>query len=181
MLLETARVTGLGEGLPAGLARWRAPRAVHDPGKIIADLVTVLALRGDCLADIAVLRAEPELAGPVTSDPVVSRLITALAADAPRALRAIRKARAAARERAWALAGDRAPGADGTLIPVDIDATIVIAHSDKEKPPRRGRRRSGSTPWPRSPTTAPQRPGRRWRSCCGPATPDPTSRPSTSR
>ena len=79
------------------------------------------------------LGAEPELAGPVPSDPVVSRLISGLAADAPRALRAIRKARAAARERAWALAGDRAPGADGALIPVDIDATIVIAHSDKEK------------------------------------------------
>ncbi len=64
---------------------------------------------------------------------MVSRLISALAADAPRALRAIRKARAAARERAWALAGERAPGADGSLIPVDIDATIVIAHSEKEK------------------------------------------------
>jgi hypothetical protein len=64
---------------------------------------------------------------------VVSRLVTALAADAPRALRAIRKARAAARERVWVLAGDRAPGGDGSLIPVDIDATIVIAHSEKEK------------------------------------------------
>ena len=132
LLAEAARVTGLGEALTAGLARWRAPRAVHDPGKIIADLVMALALGGDCLADIAVLRSQPELAGPVASDPVVSRLITALAADAPRALRAIRKARAAARERAWALAGDRAPGADGALIPVNIDATIVIAHSEKE-------------------------------------------------
>ena len=133
LLAEAARVTGLGPGLSAGLARWRAPRAVHDPGKIIADLVMTLALGGDCLADIAVLRSQPELAGAVASDPVVSRLISALAADTPRALRAIRKARAAARERAWALAGDRAPGADGALIPVDIDATIVIAHSDKEK------------------------------------------------
>jgi hypothetical protein len=133
LLAGTLRVTGLGEGLAEGLARWRAPRAVHDPGKIIADLVTTLALGGDCLADIGVLRAQPELAGPVASDPVVSRLVTALAADAPRALRAIRKARAAARERAWALAGDRAPGGDGALIPVDIDATIVIAHSEKEK------------------------------------------------
>jgi hypothetical protein len=132
VLSEAARVTGLGEALSAGLARWRAPRAVHDPGKIIADLVMTLALGGDCLADIAVLRSQPELAGPVASDPVVSRLITALAADAPRALRANRKARAAARERAWTLAGDRAPGADGSLIPVDIDATIVIAHSEKE-------------------------------------------------
>jgi hypothetical protein len=132
LLVETLRVTGLGRGLSAGLARWRAPRAVHDPGKILTDLVVALALGGDCLADVAVLRAQPELAGPVASDPVVSRLVTALAADAPRALRAIRKARAAARERAWALAGERAPGAGGSLIPVDIDATIVTAHSEKE-------------------------------------------------
>jgi hypothetical protein len=133
LLAETLRVTGLGQGLTEGLARWRAPRAVHDPGKVITDLVMTLALGGDCLADIAVLRSQPELAGPVASDPVVSRLITALAADAPRALKAIRRARAAARERAWALAGERAPGADGALIPLDIDATIVTAHSDKEQ------------------------------------------------
>jgi Transposase DDE domain group 1 len=133
LLLETLRATGLSRGLSAGLAPWRAPRAVHDPGKILTDLVVTLALGGDCLADVAVLRAEPELAGPVASDPVVSRLITALAAESPRALRAIRKVRAAARERAWALAGDRAPGADGSLIPVDIDATIVTAHSEKEQ------------------------------------------------
>ena len=133
LLAEAARVTGLGQGLSAGLARWRAPRAVHDPGKIIADLATAVALGGDCLADVAVLRAQPQLAGPVASDPVISRLTATLAADAPRALRAIRKARAAARERAWALAAERAPGADGSLIPVDIDATIVLAHSEKEK------------------------------------------------
>ena len=80
--------------------------AVHDPGKIIADLAAAVALGGDCLADIAVLREQPELAGPVASDPVVSRLVSQLAADLPRALKAIRSARAAARERAWALAGD---------------------------------------------------------------------------
>ncbi|HEV8277266.1 MAG TPA: IS1380 family transposase [Streptosporangiaceae bacterium] len=132
LLLEAARLTGLGRGLSAGLARWRAPRAVHDPGKIVTDLVVALALGGDCLADIAVLRAQPGLCGLVASDPVVSRLIGALAGDLPRALRVIRAARAAARERAWALAGERAPGADGALIPVDIDATIVVAHSEKE-------------------------------------------------
>jgi hypothetical protein len=133
LLAETARVTGLGEGLSGGLAQWRAPRAVHDPGKILTDLAMAVALGGDCLADVAVLRAEPELAGPVASDPVISRLVSALAGNGPRALRAIRQARAAARERAWALAGDRAPGADGSLIAVDIDATIVLAHSEKEK------------------------------------------------
>jgi hypothetical protein len=133
LLAETLRVTGLGEGLSGGLARWRAPRAVHDPGKILTDLAMALALGGDCLADVAVLRALPGLAGPVASDPVISRLVAALAGEGPRALRAIREARAAARERAWALAGDRAPGADGALIPVDLDATIVVAHSEKEK------------------------------------------------
>jgi len=57
--------------------RWNGGgRAVHDPGKIFADLVVTLALGGDCLADIAVLRAQPGLAGPVASDPVVSRLIS---------------------------------------------------------------------------------------------------------
>jgi len=133
LLAEAVGVTGLGRGLADGLARWRAPRTVHDPGKILTDLVMTLALGGDCLADVAVLRAQPELAGPVASDPVVSRLVAALAAEGPRALRAIRCARAAARERAWALAGDRAPGADGLLVTVDIDATIVLAHSEKEK------------------------------------------------
>ena len=132
LLWETMRVTGLSRGLSDMLARWRAPRAVHDPGKIVADLAAAVALGGDCLADIAVLREQPELAGPVASDPVVSRLISVLAGDLPRALKAIRAARAAARERAWALAGDNAPGADG-LVTVDLDATIVIAHSDKEQ------------------------------------------------
>jgi hypothetical protein len=71
LLWETMRVTGLGRGLSQGLSRWRAPRAVHDPGKIVADLAAALALGGDCLADIAVLREQPQLAGPAASDPVV--------------------------------------------------------------------------------------------------------------
>ena len=106
---------------------------MHGPGKIITDLAVAVALGGDCLADVAMLRAQPELFGPVASDPVVSRLVARLAADAPRALRAIRAARAAARQRAWELAGDAAPGADGGLVTVDIDATIVTSCSEKEQ------------------------------------------------
>jgi hypothetical protein len=102
---------------------------VHDPGKIVGNLAAAVALGGDCLADIAVLREQPELAGPVASDPVVSRLISQLAGDLPRALKAVRSARAAARERA----GDAAPGAGGGLVTVDLDATIVIAHSGKQE------------------------------------------------
>ena len=133
LLTETARVTGLGAGLSAGLTRWRPSRAVHDPGKTVLDLAVAVALGGDCLADAGVLRAEPALFGPVASDPVISRLISRLAADAPAALKAIRAARAAARQRAWALAGQAAPGPGGGLITADIDATLVTAHSDKQQ------------------------------------------------
>jgi hypothetical protein len=133
LLTQTLRATGLDRSLDAALERWRPARAVHGPGKIITDLAVALALGGDCLADVAMLRAQPELFGPVASDPVVSRLVTRLAADAPRALNAIRAARAAARQRAWELAGDAAPGADGELVTVDIDATIVTSCSEKEQ------------------------------------------------
>jgi hypothetical protein len=133
LLTQTARATGLQAGLSAGLARWQPPRAVHDPGKIVLDLAVAVAAGGDCLADVGVLRAEPGLFGPVASDPVVSRLLARLAANAPVALAAIGKARAAARERAWQLAGGQAPGAGGGLILADIDATVVTAHSEKEQ------------------------------------------------
>ncbi|WP_406316051.1 IS1380 family transposase [Streptosporangium sp. NBC_01639] len=132
LLLETLRVTGLDQALSEHLQRWRPSRAIHDPGKTIADLALTLALGGDCLADIALLRSQPDLFGPIASDPTVSRLIDRLAADPDRALKAIRAARAGARSRAWHLAGQHAPGADGEPIPIDLDATIVIAHSDKQ-------------------------------------------------
>jgi hypothetical protein len=96
-----------------------------------------LALGGDCLADVALLRAEPGVFGPVASDPTVSRTIDVLATDAPRVLAAINAARAAARARVWELAGDhapggRAPGAVASPLVIDVDATLVTAHSDKE-------------------------------------------------
>ncbi len=133
LLTQALRATGLDRGLEAALERWQPARAVHAPGKIITDLAVAVALGGDCLADVAILRAQPELFGPVASDPVVSRLVARLAADAPRALRAIRAARAAARQRAWDLAGGTAPGAGGGLVTMDIDATIVTSCSEKEQ------------------------------------------------
>ena len=135
LLTETIRAAGLDAGLSAGLVRWRRPGAVHDPAKVVLDLAVTLALGGDCLADVAVLRAEPGVYGSVASDPTVSRTITALAADAPAALAAIDTARAAARERVWALAGVHAPDHDTSAaapLVVDLDATLVTSHSEKE-------------------------------------------------
>jgi len=81
------------------------------------------------------LRARPQVFGPVASDPTVSRLIDALAADAPAALAAINAARAAARSRAWSLAGQHAPDYDiqaSRPLVIDVDAPLVTAHSEKE-------------------------------------------------
>ena len=82
LLVETVRAAGLDRALSTALAPWRKPMARHDPGKVVCDLAVALALGGDCLADVALLRAEPAVFGPVASDPTVSRTIDALAADA---------------------------------------------------------------------------------------------------
>jgi Transposase DDE domain group 1 len=135
VLLRTAQAVGLTTALSAALTPWRKPLARHDPGKIVADLAVSLAIGGDCLADLAQLRAAPEVFGPVASDPTVSRLVDALATDAPAALAAIAKARATARERAWSLAGDHAPDHQASAaspLVIDVDATLVTAHSEKE-------------------------------------------------
>lgn len=130
----TARAAGLDRLLSDGLAPWRKPTAVHDPGKVLTDLAVTLALGGDCLADLAVLRAEPGVFGRVASDPTVSRLVDALAADAPRALAGINTARAKARAHVWKLAGQHAPDHEASAqrpLIIDVDATLVTAPSDK--------------------------------------------------
>ncbi len=104
------RAAGLDVALSQSLSPWRKPLAVHDPAKVVLDVAAALALGGDCLADIAVVRAEPAVFGLVASDPTVSRTIDALAKDAPSAL----------------------IDAKHPLV-IDLDATLVTAHSDKEQ------------------------------------------------
>ena len=135
VLVETIRTSGLDRSLQAAVGSWRKPLATHDPAKVLLDVAVALALGGDCLADVNLLRAEPGVFGPVASDPTVSRLIDTLAADADRALAAIESARAQARARVWGLAGEHAPdhGTDTTTpLVIDLDATLVSAHSEKE-------------------------------------------------
>ena len=135
LLTETVRATGLDRRARRVLAPWRKPFSRHDPGKILTDLALMLAVGGDCLADVATLRAEPDVYGPVASDPTISRLLTTLAGDADTAESAISAARRSARKRAWALAGDHAPGAGATAadpLVIDLDASLVTSHSEKE-------------------------------------------------
>jgi hypothetical protein len=130
MLLATARVGGLAKALGDGLGSWRTTRSVHEPGKTVLDLAVAIALGGDCLSDIGVVRAQPELFGPVASDPTVSRLLDALAERPGEAIAAIRAARAVARARVWAC---RSPFADDRRVVIDLDATLIGAHSEKEQ------------------------------------------------
>lgn len=103
-LAEMVRVVGLDRALSGALTPWRKPTAVHDPAKVVCDLALMRAM-GDCLADIALLRAEPGVFKPVALAATGSRTVDALAADAPRVLAAIDAARTQARAAAWRLAG----------------------------------------------------------------------------
>jgi hypothetical protein len=135
-LVETVRIAGLDRALSQALEPWRKPNARHDPGKIITDLALSLAVGGDCLADVAVLRDQPGMFGAVASDPTVSRLVDTLAADATKALSAINAARAATRAQVWPLAGQHAPNHAASVddpVVVDLDATLLTSHSEKEQ------------------------------------------------
>lgn len=127
-LLETARATGLDRALSRALRPWRPAR--HDPGKILLDLAVAVALGGDCLAALAVVRAQPDLFGPVASDPTVSRLVDSCAADVDAALAVLRAVRGQAR----GVAGRHVlPVPAAGPVPVDLDGTVVVADSEKEQ------------------------------------------------
>jgi hypothetical protein len=110
-----------------GALAWRAPVGPrrHPDAHVLRDLAVMLADGGDCLSDLAVLRDQPELFGPVASTPTAWRVVERTAQD-PDGLARLRLARAHARGRAW-LAG-AAPEVAGLVI--DVDATLVTAHSD---------------------------------------------------
>ena len=135
LLTGTVRATGLDTALSRALESWRRPLAVHDPGKIIVDLALCAALGGRCLSDLAVLRSQGELFGPVASDPTVCRLVKTLAQDADAVEAAVEAARGEVRRRVWDLAGEHAPTAGISAacpLVIDVDATLVEAHWAKE-------------------------------------------------
>jgi hypothetical protein len=114
-------------GLTTALG-WRGPgaRRRHPDAAVLGDLAVLLADGGDCLSDLAVLRDQPELFGPVASTPTAWRVIERVGAD-PDGLARLRAARAHAR--AWAAGAHPDP----ELLVVDADATLVLAHSDAKE------------------------------------------------
>jgi hypothetical protein len=151
LLADLADTTGLTSAFSQALAGMRQRRRGLDPGRIAVDLAVMLADGGEAIADLAVLRDQAALFGPVASDPTAWRLLSQLDATM---LTELRAARAQAREIAWAQHADTRGDlprptvaghpVDGLVL--DIDATIVICHSEKESATRTWKKTFGYHP-----------------------------------
>ncbi|MGW5481811.1 IS1380 family transposase [Streptomyces sp. NPDC004008] len=138
LLADLAEVTGLTRAFSDALCRLRPRGTGHDPGRIATDLAVMLADGGQAIADLALLRHQAEVFGRVASTPTAWRLLAGIDSHA---LARLRTARAAARETAWLQAAEtkngipaaRAGGRDLPGLVLDIDATLVTCHSDKEQ------------------------------------------------
>jgi hypothetical protein len=123
LLSELADRTGLTRAMSTAMGDCGISWHTHDPGVVLTHLAVAIADGADCLSDLAALRENQELFGPVASIPTAWR---ALQATSSQELRAIPRAVAAAREKVWAAAP---PGPSLTL---DFDATLLTSHSDKQ-------------------------------------------------
>ena len=127
LLRELTVDTGLTAGWThALLDTYKALPTVHAPGRVLADLAVVIADGGDALAHLATLRDQRKLFGVVASDATAWRAVERVDDTHLAALQAVRNQ---ARERAWAAGAGPDLSAGLTI---DIDATITIAHSEKQ-------------------------------------------------
>ena len=126
LLAQAADKLGLTRALSLRLAGLKQRRRGHDPGRVIRDLAVMLADGGECVSDLGAVRDQEALFGPVASDSTAFRVIDQVAAD-PALLDALRAAHARARERFWELHG--AP----ERLTIDVDATLISVHSEKEQ------------------------------------------------
>lgn len=123
LLVELADRLGLTAALSAAMAPTRERRSAHDPGVVLRDLAVAIADGGEHVTDLGVLRGQEALFGAVASETTSHRVLKSIDAGL---LEAIRGARAAALARAWDA------GARPEELIFDIDASLLIAHSEKE-------------------------------------------------
>ncbi len=123
LLHELADRLGLTRALSRACASAFRDVRVHDPGAVLRDLAVMIADGGDCLSHLCALRDQPDLFGTVASDATAWRVIDRLEQVG---LGALDAARAEARRRAWAA------GLQPERITLDLDSTLVTAHSEKE-------------------------------------------------
>jgi len=125
LLAQVADKLGLTQALSRRLAGLKQRRRGHDPGRVIRDLAVMLADGGECVSDLGAVRNQQALFGPVASDATAFRMIDKVAAE--QLLGELQAAHARARERFWKLSG--AP----ERLTIDVDATLINSHSEKEK------------------------------------------------
>jgi hypothetical protein len=126
LLREMAGFTGLIDAWDRALIGTYKAMPIHFPGTVLADLAVAIADGADSISDLKSLRDQPVLFGPVASKSTAWRVLDRVS-DAH--LSKLRAGRAMARAAAWAAGA--APDLSRELC-LDIDATIVIAHSEKE-------------------------------------------------
>jgi hypothetical protein len=78
LLTDLADKTGLTSGFVQALGLDRVRRPAHEPGRVAVDLAVLLADGGEAIADLAVLRQQSGLFGPVASDPTAWRVLDAI-------------------------------------------------------------------------------------------------------
>jgi Transposase DDE domain group 1 len=139
LLRELADRTGLRAEFSVAMDGTRSRAGGHDPGQVLVDLAVMLADGGEAIRDIAALADQPGLHGPVASAATAWRVLDAV--DTGR-LAGLRLARAAVRDRAWLARGEvtgrelpaaRAAGKDLDYVVIDLDATLIEVHSEKEQ------------------------------------------------
>jgi hypothetical protein len=128
VLRELADLTGLSAQVSDVLADTYKGPWVYAPGAVFADLAAAVADGADCIDGVGQLCGDREhVFGATASTTTMWRLVDQRI-DAPH-LPGVRRARAAARAAAWA--GGANPPA-GQCLYIDIDATLVIDHSDNK-------------------------------------------------
>jgi Transposase DDE domain group 1 len=135
LLADRAGLTG---ALSGALAR-RGFVPLHDRGRVLTDLAVAIADGATTIGEIDTLRHQGELFGPVASDTTAWRV---LAGCDGVAMARVSRARARVRRRVWNLIEARHGGIPpakvagrdlGGLTVIRLDATIVVAHSDKQQ------------------------------------------------
>jgi hypothetical protein len=126
LLRELAAATGLVDAWDKSLIGTYSGLPFHFPGQVLSDLVVSIADGATSISGLRALRDQPGLFGPVASTPTAWRALDKVSEGH---LSLLRAGRAQARAAAWAAGA--APDLSAELV-LDFDATVVIAHSDKQ-------------------------------------------------
>src|SRR4051812_17961223 len=106
------------------MAATRERSSAHDPGRVLRDVAVMLADGGDCVTDLAAYAGQERLFGARASETTTHRVLKSVGEPL---LERIHAARAAARARIWDA------GARPRTITLNVDATLVAAHAEKER------------------------------------------------